>query len=147
VTGARRIVIGVPAAVAAIVAAEGWLYLVRATPGPRVPLALPLEEAGGGDGVSAVAFVAVWSLAALAVCALVGIRRGWLAPVVAAIAVTGGVLVLHAMSLQLVQQATIGFAWRPALDSLAPWLAGASAGVAVAIGARVGPRHREALQP
>jgi hypothetical protein len=147
VTGARRIALGVPAAVAAIVAAEGWLYLVRATPGPRVPLALPLEEAGGGDGVSVVAFVAVWSLAALAVCALVGVRSGWLPPVIAALTVAGGVLVLHALSLQLVQQATIGFAWSSALDSLAPWLAGACAGLAVAIGGLVTGRRTEVMQP
>jgi lysyl-tRNA synthetase class 2 len=54
--------------IAVLVAASGWLYLLRphtALPGPLVGDALPLDELSHTSAVSLPAFVAVWTAAAL----------------------------------------------------------------------------------
>ena len=51
-----------------LLAAAGWLYLVRPSTGglrPAVTEALPLDELANKAGVSVVAFLAVWGCAAL----------------------------------------------------------------------------------
>ena len=56
-----------------VVAAQGWLYELRASTlaGPRVRDALPLDELPRHDSVSLVLFVAVWALAGIIVGLLV----------------------------------------------------------------------------
>ncbi len=51
-----------PAVVAAVLAATGWLYVVRAggLPGPRVREALPLDELARHSSAPLLLFVAVW---------------------------------------------------------------------------------------
>jgi lysyl-tRNA synthetase, class II len=59
----------VPVALAAALAATGWLYLVQpgAVPGPRVGDALPLDELAHHSSTPLLWYVAVWAAAAAAI--------------------------------------------------------------------------------
>lgn len=81
---AGRIALGVaalPAGLAIVLAASGWLYLAGPTthlPGPLISDALPLDELSRHSAVPLVLFVAVWSAAALALgglARLLGLSR------------------------------------------------------------------------
>src|SRR5207247_2254332 len=58
---------GVLVGVAVMLAATGWLYLLRpaSAPGPRLGDALPLDELSKRSSVSLVLVVLVWTLAGL----------------------------------------------------------------------------------
>ncbi len=64
-----------PLVVAVAVATSGWLYLVRpgGLPGPRVALALPLDELAKHASVPLLWFAAVWAAAAV----VVGLAARW----------------------------------------------------------------------
>jgi lysyl-tRNA synthetase class 2 len=64
---ALRIAAAIPASLAVLLAATGWLYLLRGSSGgtPRIADALPLDELPRHDGASLLLFVLVWSVAAL----------------------------------------------------------------------------------
>jgi lysyl-tRNA synthetase class 2 len=71
-----RSIIAVGVSVGIVLAASGWLYLVRPDSplaGPRVRDALPLDELPKRDGVSVFIFLAVWIAAAL----LLGVVARW----------------------------------------------------------------------
>jgi hypothetical protein len=105
-----------------VLAAFGLFDVLRLVPGPQVPLALPLREPGGADGVSAlVVFGVPLLLAALAAVAVPPRRRlaGALGRAAVVLAVT---LVAQGITIQLVRQAVLGVALTPALASASPWL-------------------------
>src|SRR5581483_905161 len=69
---------GSVAAVCVLLAATGWLYLIRpylGAGGPRVGDALPLDELSRHGAVPLLPFVAVWSAAALALALLARAAR------------------------------------------------------------------------
>jgi lysyl-tRNA synthetase class 2 len=71
----RRKLAVTPVVLGVAVAATGWLYVVRpgGVPGPRVALALPLDELAKHSSVPLLWFVAVWTAAAL----LLGLAARW----------------------------------------------------------------------
>jgi hypothetical protein len=113
-------------------AAYGWQDHVRTLPGPRIALALPLQEPGHHASASILGVVAVW-LAAFAIATAIAPPRRLPRP--AGALLRGGatfalMIVVQAMSLQLVRQATLGFAWHAALTSATPYIAGTCAAIA-----------------
>jgi hypothetical protein len=122
------------ALVACLVAATGLTDALRHVPGPSIALALPLRETGHDDRASLLVVAGcsavVFGLEALALGrATVHPLRGALlrAPVVLC-----GALVLQAVSLELVRQATLGLDWNAALLSPGPYVTalGALLGIA-----------------
>jgi hypothetical protein len=124
---ARRVV-----AVFVFAAAYGAQDLVRSVPGPQVPLALPLRETGHAAGVPLVAFLALWLVAFALAARLAPPLRAHPALVVAvrALVALGAMLVVQAVSFELVRQATLGLDWRAAVASASPWLVAACATLA-----------------
>jgi hypothetical protein len=118
------------AAVLVVVAAYGWQDRLRGLPGPRVELVLPLREAGHHAASPLVGLVLLWLLAFAAAARLVRPRWLVLSAGVRAGLAFAAVLVLQAMSLQLVRQAAVGFQWQAAAATAVPWLVGACAAVA-----------------
>ena len=113
--------IAVPAGLAASL---GLIDALRSLPGPGLALALPLRETGHQDRASlavvAMVFALVFGLAALELApAPAHPLRGAL---VRATALLGCALVLQAVSLQLVRQASLGLDWSGALGSAAPFV-------------------------
>jgi hypothetical protein len=125
--------IAIPAGLAASL---GLIDALRSLPGPALALALPLRETGHADRapvlVVAIAFALVFGLAALALRPVDGHRVH--DAILRAVALLGCALVLQALSLQLVRQASFGFDWRGALGSPSPYVGalGALAGMAAA---------------
>jgi hypothetical protein len=110
-------------------AAYGWQTHVRTLPGPRISLALPLQEPSHHASVSLPGLVVVW-LAAFAIAGVVAPARRLPRPAAAAIrglATFGVMVVVQAVSLQLVREATLGFAWHAALIGAGPAIAGGCA--------------------
>ncbi len=113
-----------------VAAAYGWQDRLRGLPGPRIALVLPLREPSHHAAVPLVSLLAIW-LAAFAIAAiLVPVRCPPVAAVLRGLGTFGAVLVLQAVSLQLVRQATTGFDWHAALTSSIPFIAGSCAAVA-----------------
>jgi hypothetical protein len=138
--GARRLLL-----VPIVAAAYGWQDRVRGLPGPRIGLTLPLHEPSHQASVPLLGLLAVW-LAAFAIAAVVVPVRVVPRPLAALLrgVVTFAVIcTLQAISLELVRQATMGFAWQAALTTAAPAIAGACAAVATLVAT---PRRR-ALAP
>jgi hypothetical protein len=124
------------ALVACLVASIGLTDALRHVPGPSLALALPLRETGHDDRASLLVVAGcaavVFGLAALALGrAAVHPLRGAL---LRALAVLCGALVLQAVSLELVRQATLGLDWNGALGSPGPYATavGALLGIAAA---------------
>lgn len=107
-----------------LVAALGLIDMLRSLPGPSLALTLPLRETGHDDrapfAVVLCACALVFGLSALALDAE---RRN---PLRTALLRSAGVLacalVLQAVSLQLVRQASLGLDWGAALRSPAPFV-------------------------
>ena len=143
-------VIAVPLGLAASL---GLIDVLRGVPGPSLALALPLRETGHDDRASVLVVVCACALVfGLLALALEPARRP--SPAVALLEATGVLacaLVLQAVSLQLVRQATLGLDWHAALVSPAPFacalgaLAGSGAAALVASSdrwRRPGPQER-----
>jgi hypothetical protein len=110
-------------------AAYGWQDHLRTLPGPRVAFALPLQEPGHHASASILGVIAVW-LAAFAIAAAIAPPRRLPRPAGALLRgiVTFALMIaVQAMSLELVRQATLGFAWHAALTSATPYIAGTCA--------------------
>jgi hypothetical protein len=119
-----------------VAAALGLIDALRSLPGPGIALALPLRETGHGDRASVVVVIGAFALVfGLIACVLdPRPRRARRAALVQAAAVLACALALQALSLQLVLQASFGFDWPGALDSVAPFACalGALCGIAAA---------------
>ena len=112
-----------------VAAAYGWQDVLRGLPGPRVALVLPLREPSHQAGVPLLGLLAVWLLAFAIAARVVPVRVLGRAP---AALVRGGItfavlVVVQAVSLELVREATLGLDWGAALVSAAPAIAGACA--------------------
>lgn len=113
-------------------AAYGWQNHVRTLPGPRIALALPLQEPGHHASASILGVTAVW-LAAFAIATAIAPPRRLPRPAGAllrGVVTFALMIVVQAVSLELVRQATLGFAWHAALTSATPYIAGACAAIA-----------------
>ena len=122
-----------------IVAGYGLLDLCRGAPGAPIALALPLRETGHADGVSWLALIAVWLLT-FALASLVSPATRSRAVTLACLraGLTLAILmVVQAVSVQLVRQATFGFDWATAASSPSVYIAAACAFVATLAFARV----------
>jgi hypothetical protein len=114
---------------AGLMASLGLIDALRTVPGPGLALALPLRETGHQDSASAavvaVAFALVFGLAALMLerARPHPLRRA----LVRAAALLGCALVLQALSLHLVRQASLGLDWSGALGSPAPFVSALAA--------------------
>ena len=125
-----------------LLAASGWLYLIRLDAGstrPFVPEALPLDELAHKAGVPLVAFVAVWGAAALLLGLLA--RAARLDRLTAATVLTVGVgafeFVAAGVSLAVVRQISFHEAFATATDFRAVFLPALLAGLGGAIWGRV----------
>jgi hypothetical protein len=110
---------------AVLAAAYGAMDGLRGMPGPVLPLALALREAGHSDGLGVPAFVVVWVCAGALVALWQNVPRRMLA--VAAglgFAALAASLIVQAVSLRVVRQARFGFDWAAALASPSPWVTG-----------------------
>lgn len=120
---ALRAVAGILAVPLGLIVALGLMDMLRAVPGPSLALTLPLRETGHDDGVSVFVAVGVSALVFAIVSGLADGRRQAPATALArALAVLACALTLQAVSLQLVRQATMGFAWGAAAGSAGPYV-------------------------
>jgi hypothetical protein len=121
---------------AGLVASLGLVDALRSLPGPSLALTLPLRETGHDDRASVAVVVIVFALVfGLAGLALDAARPDSLRTALARSgALLGCALVLQAVSVQLVRQASLGFDWSGALGSPAPFVCafGALLGIAAA---------------
>lgn len=106
-----------------LAASLGIVDALRAVPGPSLALALPLRETGHDDRASSLVVVGACAVVfGLLALALEPARRpSRLAAGLEAIGVLVCALVVQAVSLQLVRQATLGLDWHAALRSPAPF--------------------------
>lgn len=132
---AVRALAGVLAVPLGVIVALGLIDMLRTLPGPAVALTLPLRETGHADGASAIVVVGVTALVFGLISALADGRRRAPARVIArSLGVLACLFALQGVSLQLVRQATLGFAWGAAAGSVSPYLCALAAllGTAVA---------------
>jgi hypothetical protein len=112
-----------------VAAAYGWQIRLRTLPGPRIELTLPLQEPSHHAAVSVAGLVLVWAGAFALAAVVAPVRR--LPPALAALergaATCALLVVLQALSIELVREATLGFAWHAALATPAPYVAGVCA--------------------
>jgi hypothetical protein len=105
-----------------LAASLGLIDALRSLPGPGLALALPLRETGHDDRASVFVVVGAAALVFALAAALAPARgRCPSAGLARSLAVLAGALVLEALSLQLVRQASVGLDWRAALGSPAPY--------------------------
>jgi lysyl-tRNA synthetase, class II len=129
-----------------VVAAQGWLYVLRPAPlslGPRVHDALPLDELPRRDSVSLALFVGVWAFAGVLVGLLA--RRARIerltAALLAAIATGLWLFVTTWVSLVVVRQVADRQAFHAALHVPALYLAAGLVGLGAALLARTEARR------
>jgi hypothetical protein len=116
-------------------AAYGWQDRLRGVPGPRVALALPLREPSHQAAAPLVGLIAIW-LAAFAIAALVvpvRVLPRSLAALLRGVVTFTSIVALQALSIELVRQAAVGFAWHAALTTATPLIAGVCAAVATVV--------------
>ncbi len=105
-----------------LAASLGLIDALRSLPGPALALALPLRETGHGDRASFIvvlgASALVFGLAAFVMPA----RRSLLTPVLRSAGVLALALVVQAVSLELVRQATLGLDAGAAVRSGGPFV-------------------------
>lgn len=149
-----RIVVGIGASLLVLVAATGWLYLVRpqvSAPGPVVHDALALDELSHHGSVPLLVYAAVWGTAAL----VLGLIARWLrverltAGLLLAVGVGGWLYALNGVSILVVRQIPAHAAFHAAAAEQALVIPAVLAGV---VGALVGratalnaPRSRVAF--
>jgi hypothetical protein len=130
-----------------VVVSLGLMDAFRQLPGPRLALALPLRETGHADGVSILVVVcAPAAVFALGVALAPARRPSAPAALLRALGVLACALVLQALSLQLVRQASSGFDWRAAAASSPPYVCALAAlgGTLLASAAASSDRWRRA---
>jgi hypothetical protein len=120
---ALRAIAGIIAVPLGVIVALGLMDMLRGVPGPALALTLPLRETGHDDGASVFVVVIVSALVFALVSGLAdGRRRAPATAIARSLGVLGCALALQAVSLQLVRQATVGFAWEAAAGSPAPYV-------------------------
>jgi lysylphosphatidylglycerol synthetase-like protein (DUF2156 family) len=129
-----------------VLAAQGWLYVLRPAPlslGPRVHDALPLDELPRRDSVSLALFLGVWAFAGVLVGLLA--RRARIerltAALLAAIATGLWLLVTTWVSLVVVRQVADRQAFHAVLHVPALYLAAGLVGLGAALLARTEARR------
>jgi lysyl-tRNA synthetase class 2 len=137
-----RTTVAVPVALAVLVAASGWLYVLRplvALPGPVIHDGLPLDELSRRANVPFFLFLAVWAAAA----ALLGLVCRWArverltAGLLLALAVGGWMYAANGVSILVVQQIPADRAFHIAAAEQAVVLPAVLAGIAGALLGRV----------
>jgi hypothetical protein len=129
---------------AGLVVSLGLIDALRSLPGPGLPLALPLRETGHQDRASLAVVVVVFAL----VFGLVALALEWphahrlYVALARAAALLACALVLQAVSLQLVRQASLGLDWSAALGSAAPWVCALAALLGSALAGRAASSDR-----
>src|SRR5579871_6370889 len=127
VAAAGRTLVAAALSLAVVLAASGWLYLVRPLvhlPGPAIRDALPLDELSGHATVPVLLFLAVWLPAA----ALLGAIARWAraerltAALLLALGVGGLVYLVNGMSILIVRQIPGDTAFRAAAIERAVFL-------------------------
>jgi lysyl-tRNA synthetase class 2 len=137
---------------AVVLAAPGWLYLLRphaVLPGPAVPDALPLDELSGHAAVPILLFLAVWVPAGL----LLGLLARWArterltAALLLALGVGGILYLVNGLSILIVRQVPADAALRAASIERAVFFPAALAGLGGALlgRSRTAPRRRSPL--
>jgi hypothetical protein len=113
----------------AVLASYGWLDLLRHLPGPHLPLILPLRANGGGDDVSVLTVILVFTatFAAIARIAPPRERRRVRAAIVRAVALAAFLVTVVALQQGIVEQSRPTFSWEGSFWLAWPWLAAACA--------------------
>jgi len=129
------------AAVAIVVAASGWLYVIQphsALPGPSIADALPLDELSRRSAVPLLVFLAVWGTAALLLAFAVHTARAerLTAGLLLALGVGGWTYVTTGVSLLIVRQVPADQAFHAAAGKEAVYLPAVLAGLAGALAGR-----------
>jgi hypothetical protein len=122
-------------AVVLVVAAYGWLDLLRHLPGPHLPLVLPLRGNGGGDDVSLVTVILVCAATFAAIARLLPTVHIVRAAVVRAVLFGAFVIAVVALQQGFVEQSRPTFEWTGAAWLVWPWLAVACAAFGTWLGA------------
>jgi hypothetical protein len=123
-----------------VVAAYGWLDVLRHLPGPHLPLVLPLRGNGGGDDVSLLTVIVVCTASFAAIARVAPPRRLARAAVLRAVLFGAFVIALVALQQGFVEQSRPSFEWASAIWLAWPWLAVACAALGTWAGA---PSRRE----
>jgi len=143
----RRVAL-TPLLVVVVVATSGWFYLVRPVgiPGPRIALALPLDELAKHDSVPLLWFVGVWTVAAV----VLGLAARWarLERLTAALVLALGTLALlylvTGVSIATVRQISARDGFHAAMGLSSVYLPAALTGFAVGLISNVRRRGRRA---
>lgn len=150
---AARSTAAVVASLGVLLAATGWLYVLRplvTVPGPVVHDALALDELSQHGSVSVVVYVAVWSAAA----ALLGVLARWArterltAGMLLALAVAGWLYAVNGVSILVVRQIPAHDAFHAAAAEPGAAIPAVLSGIAGALLGRsrtVAPRSRVVL--
>lgn len=144
---AGRIATGSLLSFAVVVAATGWLYIVRPhshLPGPPVTDALPLDELSSHSAVPLLVFVGVWATAALLLAAIVRVMRAerLTAGLILALSVGGWAYLQTGLALLIVRQIPAQAAFHAAAGQKAVYLPATLAGLAGALGGRARATER-----
>jgi len=143
----RRLALA-PIELAVVVATSGWLYLVRpgGLPGPRIALALPLDELAKHASVPLLWYVAVWAAAA----AVLGLAARWagVERLTASVALAATTLllldVLTGVSIAIVRQIPARDGLHAAMRLSAVYVAALVVGIAAGLLANTRKRARRA---
>jgi hypothetical protein len=122
-------------AVVMVVAAYGWLDLLRHLPGPHLSLVLPLRGNGGGDDISLLTVVLVCVATFAAIARLVPTVHVVRAAVARAVLFGGFVIAAVALQQGFVEQSRPTFEWTSATWLVWPWLGVACAAFGTWLGA------------
>jgi hypothetical protein len=118
-----------------VVAAYGWLDLLRHLPGPHLPLVLPLRGNGGGDDVSLLTVILVCVATFAAIARLLPTTRVVRAAAVRAVLFGAFVIAVVALQQGFVEQSRPTFEWTSAGVLAWPWLGLACAAFGTWLGA------------
>lgn len=126
---------------AVVVAAQGWLYVIRpGLPrlGPSIHDALPLDELPRHDSVPLLVFFVVWAIAGLLIGAVARMARveRLTAGLLTALAAGGWLLVTTWISIVIVRQVAAREAFRAAVHVPAIYLAAGLVGLGAAVAGR-----------
>jgi hypothetical protein len=133
--------------VVAVLASYGWLDLLRRLPGPHLSLVLPLRANGGGDDVSLVTVVLVYTATFAAIAYIARPREGrWMrAAIVRAVLLAAFLVTIVALQQGIVEQSTPTFSWQSSLLLAWPWLAAVCAALGT-LAVRPRPRPTASLR-
>jgi hypothetical protein len=119
------------ACVVIVLSSYGWLDVLRRLPGPHLSLVLPLRANGGGDDVSVLTVVLVYTATFAAIAYIARPREGgWMrAAIVRAALLAAFLVTVVALQQAIVEQSRPTFSWESSLWLVWPWLAAVCAAV------------------